>query len=478
MTTVLKSVADPSAEIALLQRQLERERRARRMAEEVGERSTSQLYETVQELRHAQGQLRQHLEDQQLVHQLSLDLRRDLDPQGIMRRAVTSVGAAVEADRCLVRFADGSGIGRIAEQWSAPDVPPVTSGTTLPPELARLSLAAADEHTTLLVDDVLADPRLSSEGAGQVVDALGALSYLGTPMRIGDRLIGWLVLHATTHAAPWSARQLAVVEGVADALGIALMQAETHAHQTEALERLRAVDQVKTEFVSTVSHELRTPVTSISGYAQLLLDPEVSELSEDQERMVSVVSRNADRLLNLIEDLLSLSRADAGDLSLPPGTVDLLAVLDDVRAGVVPLARRRGIDLVVDGDEHLPRIPGNPDALERVVFNLLSNALKFSADGSGVTVTLRQQDAGVVLTVRDTGIGIPEADLPLVFDRFHRSPLAVERAIQGTGLGLSVVRSTVELHGGNVSIDSRVGEGTEVRVWLPLDDGVDDGVDG
>lgn len=460
---------DAAAEIALLRRQLERERRARRTAEQVGEKSTAQLYDTVQELRHTQGQLRQLLEDQQLVHQLSLDLRRDLDPQGIMRRAVTSVGVAVGADRCLVRFADDSGIGRIAEQWAAPGVLPLPTGTVLPETLSALCLASAEQHESLVVDDVLRDSQLAAGEGARLVEALGALSYLGTPMWIGEHLIGWLVLQSTTHARPWTARQVAVVEGVADVLGIALMQADTHARQTEALERLQAVDGVKTEFVSTVSHELRTPVTSISGYAQLLLDPEVSELSEDQERMVSVVSRNADRLLNLIEDLLSLSRADAGDLSLPPGMVDLGAVVADVHAGVATLAERRGIRVGTSHGDRVPRVPGNPDALERVVFNVLSNALKFTPEGGAVTVALGRDDTDVVLTVSDTGIGIPPDDLPFVFDRFYRSPLATERAIQGTGLGLSVVRSTVELHGGTVAIDSRVGEGTTVTVRLPLE---------
>lgn len=466
---MLQPAPDPAAEIALLRRQLERERRARRTAEQVGEKSTAQLYDTVQELRHTQGQLRQHIDDQQLVHQLSLDLRRDLDPQGIMRRAVTSVGAAVGADRCLVRFADGSGIGRIAEQWAAPGVAPVPTGTELPAALAELCLSSAERHESLVVDEALRDSRLSADDGAQVVEVLGALSYLGTPMWIGEQLIGWLVLQSTTHARPWTARQIAVVEGVADVLGIALMQAEAHARQAEALERLQVVDTVKTEFVSTVSHELRTPVTSISGYAQLLLDPEVSELSEDQERMVSVVSRNADRLLNLIEDLLSLSRADAGDLSLPPGMVDLGSVLADVHGAMVSLAERRGLVLRLDCEAHTPKVPGNPDALERVVFNLLSNALKFTPDGGAVTVTLSRQDDAVVLAVRDTGIGVPVDDLPLVFDRFYRSPLATARAIQGTGLGLSVVRSTVELHGGTVAIASQVGEGTTVTVRLPLE---------
>jgi two-component system, OmpR family, phosphate regulon sensor histidine kinase PhoR len=460
--------SDPAAEIALLRRQLERERRARRTAEQVCEDSTTQLYDTVQELRSTQHRLSEHLEDQRLVHELSLGLRLDLDPQGIVRRAVSSVGEAVSADRCLVRFADGSGIGRIAEQWTAPDVAPLILSTSLPPVLARLCLDAAGTGTSLVVDDVLTDARLSADQAEQVVGEIGALSYLGTPMWVADRLVGWLVLQSTATARPWTTRHLAVVEGVADALGIALMQAEAHAGQAEALERLREADRVKSELVSTVSHELRTPVTSISGYAQLLLDPEVGALTGEQQRMVEVVRRNSDRLLNLIEDLLALSRADGVDQTEPaPGQVDLPALLDSVHRAMAPLAERRGLDVRLDCPDIVQTVAGSSGQLERVVLNLVSNAVKFTPEGGSVTVSLDQDQDGTLLTVSDTGLGIPQDELPFVFDRFYRASVAIEQAIQGTGLGLAVVRSTVEAHGGTVAIASEPGRGTTVSITLP-----------
>ncbi len=460
--------SDAAAEIALLRRRLERERRARRTAEQVGEQSTAQLYDAVQELKQTEDRLREHLEDQRLIHRLSLDLRRDLDPRMIVRRAVSSVGGAVGADRCLVRFADGSGIGRIAAQWTGPDASALPPSTTLPSVLEQMCLTAAQARRSLVVDDVLTDPRLGADEASDVVGGLGALSYLGTPMWMGERLVGWLVLQSTTEARAWSPRQVAVVEGVADVLGIALMQAEAHSGQAEALERLRVADRVKSELVSTVSHELRTPVTSISGYAQLLLDPEVTRVDDEQRHMVQVVSRNADRLMNLIEDLLSLSRVDGGQEPTGDGAeVDLRGVVDDVLGAMAPLAERRGVDLRLSCDDSGPTTRGEVSQLERVVFNLLSNAIKFTAAGGSVTMALTHDHRGAVLTVSDTGLGISEADLPFVFDRFYRASVAIENAIQGTGLGLAVVKSTVEAYGGTVTISSQVDRGTTVTVTLP-----------
>lgn len=458
---------DPEAEVALLRRQLARERRARRTAEQVGERSTAQLYDAVQELQLVQDQLRRHLDDQQLINQLSLSLRQDLDSRAILRRAVSSVGAAVGADRCLIRFADGSGIGKIVEQWAGPGSTRLDPGTEMPLILQQLSLAAARRRESLVIDDVLTDTRLSPGDAALVSKRLGSDSYLGTPMWMGSHLVGWLVLHSTTGPRPWTARQLAVVEGVADALGIALMQAQAYARQSEALDRLKMVDRAKTEFVLTVSHELRTPLTSIGLYSDLLSDEEVGPLNDDQRHILAVVNRNTDRLLNLIEDLLSLSRLDAGAIRAR-AEVDLRRILGDVHRTLLPTAARRSLELRVDCDAGVPAVRGDPDELERVVLNVLSNAVKFTPDGGVVAAALTTDGAAAVLTVTDTGHGISEADLPYVFDRFYRASRANEWAIEGIGLGLAVVKSTVEQHGGTVTMTSALDRGTTVTISLPV----------
>ena len=463
----LSPAPDPFAEIALLRRQLGREQRARRTAEQVGEQSTAQLYDTVQELRSAQERLRQHLDDQLLINQLSMSVRQDLDPSAILRRAVSSIGAAVGADRCLIRFADGSAIGKIIEQWAAPGAPRLDSDVHLPTTLERLSLAAAGRRESLVIDDVLTDTRLSPSDAAAVKDELGSDSYLGAPMWMANHLVGWLVLHSTTGPQPWSERQLAVVEGIADALGVALMQSQAYAHQSQALERLQMVDRAKTEFILTVSHELRTPLTSISLHSELLSDKGIGSLTEDQLHLLEVVTRNTDRLLDLVGDLLSLARVDAGALVVVREEVDMRIMLDGARQALLPMAARRRLALHVDCDSAVPTVCGNPDELARVVLNVLSNAVKFTPDGGCVTATLATDGAATVLEVTDNGHGISEADLPYVFDRFYRASSASEWAIEGTGLGLAVVKSTVEQHGGTVTITSVPDRGTTVTISLP-----------
>lgn len=458
---------DVAAEVALLRRQLERERRARRTAEQVGEQSTTQLYDTVQRLQDTQDQLRQHLEDQTLINQISLNLRQDLDSRGIVRRAVSSIGAAVGADRCVIRFADESRIGEVIEQWTGPVATPLDPGRSMPPALVELSLAAAQRRESLVIDDVRADPRIPPAEAAAVMEQLGSDSYLGTPMWMGNQLVGWLVLKSTTGARPWTTRQVAVVEGVADVLGIALMQAQAYARQSEALDRLRRVDQAKTEFVSTVSHELRTPLTSMGAYVELLLDGDVGPLNDDQHHMLGVISRSADRLTNVVEDLLALSRADAGVATVTSEAVDLRQVLENVQRTVAPLAVRRGVEVRLDCEAPAPTASGNPEHLERAVLNVMTNALKFTSEGGLVTASLTSDRAGAVLRVSDDGLGISKQDLPHVFERFYRGAIADEHAIQGTGLGLAVVKSTVEQHGGEVAIVSAPGHGTTVTISLP-----------
>ncbi len=232
--------------------------------------------------------------------------------------------------------------------------------------------------------------------------------------------------------------------------------------------RLEEVDNVKQELVSNVSHELRTPITSISGYAELLADGTLGELNEAQVDALLRIGRNTARLGLLVGDLLTLSRAESGDLELAQEDVDLGAVLHEAREVAAELCRSRvlGFELVEAGGPVV--VMGDAQGLEQVVTNLLSNAIKFTPDGGEVTVTLSRSAGRASLAVRDTGMGISAEDQAHLFTRFFRTSSATERAIQGTGLGLSIVHAIVTQHGGSVSVESAPGRGTTVTVLLPL----------
>lgn len=247
---------------------------------------------------------------------------------------------------------------------------------------------------------------------------------------------------------------------------------ETLVKEREAAERLRWLDQAKNNFVSTVSHELRTPITSIVGYTEMLQDGVAGEVSPDQDRLIDAVRRNGERLIVLIEDLLTLSSIESGSFSLDKTTVDLRAVVTRAQAALAPLIAGRRLLVTFDVPDSPVLVRGEAGQLERVVLNLMSNAVKFTDDGGRVGCTLRGTGDDAVVQVTDTGIGIPSAEQSELFSRFFRSSTAQERAIQGTGLGLSIVHSIVHSHDGDIAVRSEHMAGSVFTVTLPLTDRV------
>jgi PAS domain S-box-containing protein len=231
--------------------------------------------------------------------------------------------------------------------------------------------------------------------------------------------------------------------------------------------RLQEVDHVKQELVSNVSHELRTPITSISGYTELLADGDLGELNAPQVDAVDRIGRNTERLGVLVEDLLTLSRAEAGELALAGDAVDLRGATRDAFELMEEQWRSRSLVARLRLPESPVVVRGDGAALERVAVNLINNAVKFTPDGGHVTVRVKVDGDQAVLEVADTGLGIPEEDQEHLFTRFFRASAATEHAIQGSGLGLSIVHAIVTRHGGQVTVDSAVGVGTTVRVLLP-----------
>jgi signal transduction histidine kinase len=238
--------------------------------------------------------------------------------------------------------------------------------------------------------------------------------------------------------------------------------AETLAEQNE---RLRELDQMKDQFVSSVSHELRTPLTSMVGYLELILDGEVGPVQGEQRHFLEIVSRNCDRLNRLVDDILFVARVDAGRLSLEHEWVDLSRLAADSGETARGAAAAKQIDIRVDADESLP-VWADPTRMTQLLDNLLSNAVKFTPPNGTVSVTASRHGDVARLKVSDTGVGIPEQEIPKLFDRFFRASTAV--TTPGTGLGLSIVKSIIEAHGGTISVESEEQSGTTFSVELPL----------
>lgn len=244
---------------------------------------------------------------------------------------------------------------------------------------------------------------------------------------------------------------------------------EALARERLAVENLKEVDQVKDTLVSGVSHELRTPITSILGYLEMLEDGGFGELSEAQIRALNRVKGNSNRLMSLIDDLLTLSRIQDGYVDLDPRQVDLRDVVGAVRDEMAPEMLAAGLNFRADLPTEPVPVRGDAERLARALGNMVGNSAKFTDRFGKVDVTLRCEGEWAVVEVEDNGIGIPEDEQGELFERFFRATSAHERAIQGSGLGLSIARALIESHGGRIEVESVVDAGTTFRVWLPLE---------
>jgi signal transduction histidine kinase len=229
-------------------------------------------------------------------------------------------------------------------------------------------------------------------------------------------------------------------------------------------EALEAADRLKSAFVANISYELRTPLTAISGFSEMLAAGYAGPLSERQADYVQSILSSSNRLELLINDILDLATNEAGELALDMAEVAVEPLLRSVAAVAEDSARGRGLTLAVDAPAEAGAIDGDERRLKQLFNNLINNAVRFTPPGGAIQLSAVDQDDFVRITVADTGIGVPEGEQELVFDRFRKGSNAPQ---QGAGLGLALVRQFVELHGGAVSLDSRIGEGTTVTVDLP-----------
>lgn len=230
--------------------------------------------------------------------------------------------------------------------------------------------------------------------------------------------------------------------------------------------RERRLEEMRREFVANVSHELRTPLTYLQGYTEAILDGLAADPAEEKKYLAIILDETL-RLRRLVSDLLDLSRIEAGQLVLEKGEVDLAELCRQVADKVRPLAQEKGIELELKVPADLPAAWGNADRLQQVLINLLDNALRHTPRGGKVSVSGEPRNGQLVLSVEDTGPGIPPEDLPYIFERFYKVEKARTRTTAGTGIGLAIVKGVVEAHGGRVWAESTPGQGTTFTFTLP-----------
>ncbi len=238
----------------------------------------------------------------------------------------------------------------------------------------------------------------------------------------------------------------------------------------EANRKLKELDQVKSDFISVVSHELRTPLTSIKAFAELILmKPKMDPAKRN--KLLNIINSETDRLSRLINDILDLTKIEAGKLSWHITKVSLADIVQTSVAGIQSLADNKSLLVKIKVPDSLPPFFGDRDRLIQVLANILSNSIKFTPSGGKIEIAARHEESPrsqLVVTVSDTGVGIPAGDLELIFEKFRRSGDVLTNDIQGTGLGLAITRQIVEYHGGAVWAESTMGQGSTFTFTLPL----------
>jgi len=253
---------------------------------------------------------------------------------------------------------------------------------------------------------------------------------------------------------------------IAGHISTAVSNARAFEQERKRLEALVKLDRAKTEFFSNISHEFRTPLTLMLNPLQDLLREVGTTLTQQQHDNLETAQRNSLRLLKLVNTLLDFSRIQAHRIEASYEPTDLSAVTADLASNFRAAIEQAGMKLIVDCPALSEPVYTDRDMWEKIILNLLSNAFKFTFEGE-ITVTLRMLAEHVTITIRDTGIGIPEGELPHIFDRFHRVRGARARTYEGSGIGLSLVQELVRFHGGQIQVESQVGTGTTFTITIP-----------
>jgi heavy metal sensor kinase len=307
---------------------------------------------------------------------------------------------------------------------------------------------------------------------GRLRRLLALILTTGGAVLVGTLAIGWFLTGRALAPVARISQAAAAVSASNLSARIDLSAMETELAQlattiNATFDRLQLAFNRQTQFTADASHELRTPLSIISAQTELALKKERG--SEEYKEALATIRRSAQRMKAVVEGLLALARADSGTLALQREDLDLARLVEDSCRMLGPLAAERGIELVTRLEPTIACV--DRERFAEVAENLLSNAIRYNRDGGRVEVNLRPAGQHAIFEVTDTGVGISEEELRHVFERFYRVDKARSRSVGGSGLGLAITKWIVEVHGGSISVASKVGVGTTFAVTLPQSDG-------
>ncbi len=456
----------------------------------------------------AYEQVRALATQQELVNTITTAIRSSLDPQEIFTAITQQLGQALKVDGCALSLwkeedefvqcvglydgvsaqvvgtqaAEGSEFNKVfanqgavigstshqlpqsivpiagnpvLQQLVNTQQPVVINDLAANPEMNGFDLPLRQPARALLVVPLLSDSdSVSSLDAGRSLEER-------SPERSSSKLIGSITLRQTHKPRQWLSSEIDLAQAVASQAAIAVQQSRLYQKTRQLAERLLELDRQKTEFFQNVSHEFRTPLTLMIGPLESVVENK-QDLPYEQS---AIALRNSRRLLRLVNQLLDLQRLDAGRMQASFRPCNLVEFVSQIVETFRPYCEKKSITISTELTSCAP-VYLDSEKFDKVLYNLLSNAMKFTEAGGNITVKVEPAGDHVRMQITDTGIGIRKEQIPHLFERFRQAEGSVNRSHEGSGLGLALVKELVELHGGQISVESVYSEGTTFTVWL------------